>query len=747
MNVFKELRRSDKWYLGGGKKTLWAPEFPLWLEQLGFWDHACYLDWRVEPLFTITILDEKHREITPVFQRREWVPSHLTQWYRTDAKISLVERRCLLPLDALTSVVTLKNNGKQPRQLKLVVWTCQNTSGRDEGIRIDEPQIAASSALSFRRRYFTRDKALNIEIYHAFGAAAKGRDVTFSVNLSEASANHPRWRLTPFYETFNGKLPNEMKANVGVHPAGYLYLGLCYPLTLPAGGTVTFVAACALDSSREKSLQHLHDALNTDDPIAASQQEWQSFFDNVPTFTCSDEYIQRYYWYRWFGLKLNMVDTQGEHRLPHPCVFEGTNAGWFRHHISYSAQCHMLECRWMRDPSVAQGSVRNFCENQMANGSFPGGILTGWAERGRGFYHANWGAGVKAVYALHPDDEFLKAVYAPLCRYAEHFQRDRDKENWHLYDIINQGETGQEYMSRYLFARPDADDWGAIQLKGVDATVYIYELQKTLAWMAEKLGKTDEALHWAGEAQQTKVAVLTRMWDDRRHLFFDVHPKTGQRSFAKAAVGFYPFMTDLAGHDHLTAFSEHLFNPKEFATPFPVPSTSLDDDYSSPRGEWKGKRHACPWNGRAWLMTNSHVADALARAAQTLDASLKKKAVDFIHRFIRLMFIDRDPQRPTSCEYYNPLTGQAPFFRGVDDYMHSWVVDLIIKYVAGVQPDEDKIVIDPLPFGLQHFTLDNVFVRGHILKVAWKRGVGLKVWLDGQLVVERKRLERVEIEA
>ncbi len=28
MNVFRELRRSDKWYLGGGKKVLWAPEFP-----------------------------------------------------------------------------------------------------------------------------------------------------------------------------------------------------------------------------------------------------------------------------------------------------------------------------------------------------------------------------------------------------------------------------------------------------------------------------------------------------------------------------------------------------------------------------------------------------------------------------------------------------------------------------------------------------------------------------------------------
>jgi hypothetical protein len=110
-----------------------------------------------------------------------------------------------------------------------------------------------------------------------------------------------------------------------------------------------------------------------------------------------------------------------------------------------------------------------------------------------------------------------------------------------------------------------------------------------------------------------------------------------------------------------------------------------------------------------------------------------------------MTFIDCDPQRPTSYEYYNPMTGQAPFFRGVDDYMHSWIVDLLIKYAAGVQPDEDKIVIDPLPFGLKHFTLNNVTVKGHTLKVAWKQDAGLKVWLDGKLVAQRKQLEQVEI--
>ncbi|MER3459367.1 MAG: hypothetical protein C4309_12720, partial [Chloroflexota bacterium] len=74
---------------------------------------------------------------------------------------------------------------------------------------------------------------------------------------------------------------------------------------------------------------------------------------------CSNPYLERAYWYRWFGLRLNAIGTGGRFNLPHPCIYEGVNAGWFRHAISYSAQAHIRELRWRHDPALAQGSLLN----------------------------------------------------------------------------------------------------------------------------------------------------------------------------------------------------------------------------------------------------------------------------------------------------------------------------------------------------------------------------------------------------
>ena len=124
-------------------------------------------------------------------------------------------------------------------------------------------------------------------------------------------------------------------------------------------------------------------------------------------------------------------------------------------------------------------------------------------------------------------------------------------------------------------------------------------------------------------------------------------------------------------------------------------------------------------------MSSSHVVEALAEAAINLDDSLRVRAAEMLRNFIRMTFIDRDVNRPTSYEYYNPLTGQAPFFRGTDDYMHSYVADLILRYVAGLRPNVDgSLTLDALPFGLKKISVDNVKVRGKTFSLDMIAGRG-----------------------
>ena len=236
-----------------------------------------------------------------------------------------------------------------------------------------------------------------------------------------------------------------------------------------------------------------------------------------------------------------------------------------------------------------------------------------------------------------------------------------------------------------------------------------------------------------------------QLWDAELEMFTDLNPESGLRTGVKAAVGFYPFMTDIAGSEHLGALRRHLLNPAEFWLAYPVPATAADDPYFSPWAEWKGKRHSCPWNGRVWPMTNSHVCDALARASQQLDSSLKSPAVDLINRFVRLMFSDGDVNRPNCFEHYNPLTGQPSTYRGIDDYQHSWVVDLLVRYLAGVQPQVDgALVLDPLPFDVPSFSLTQLHIRGREMAVHWNAADGgFRVLLDGRLTHESPQRERV----
>lgn len=737
------LARDDKWYLANGRGAMYAPRFPRFLDAPGFWDECYVADLPLERLFTVLVLEQR-RPIPFTTRRRIWRPDVLTIEREAEG-LECREERVIVGEHIFASRLTLTNRGDRDLELDLVQWSLQPrvpTLERD-GATIGPPR-RDGRAIVFPLT--ARRAGANVEFHAAMGADVS--PTSHAINLAEWHDPSPRWETSIFPEKLGeAGLGDEDKFEVGVPPDGLVHLGLHYAVKLALGESRQITFACAVSTEPGRAARAL-EKLAEVNVVASSEASWRKFFDSVPYFECSDPYLTTYYWYRWYGLRLLMVAACQGH-LPHPCVFEGS--GGFRCHISYSAQCHMLECSWMEFPSFAEGSLLNFIANQLDSGSFPGHIGLAWHDQG--FYHANWGAGALQAYHLSGDKGFLKAIYHGLSRYADYFARERDAEGSHLYDVINQGETGQEYSSRYLFADPEADTWKAIRLKGVDATLYIYELQRALAEIAAELDMPNQAQRWNAEADATKQAVLERMWDPGREEFCDVLPGTFERSPYSPAVSFYPFMTDIAGPEHAGALRRHLLDPQRFWSEYPVPTSSLDDPFFDAEAEWKGRRHACPWSGRVWPMTNSHVCQALARAAQHLDPSLSQAAAELLRRFVRMMFYDGDPGRPNCFEHYNPRTGMPCLYRGVDDYQHSWVVDLIIKYVAGFQPQAGaRAVVHPLPMGLEHFTLDRVRFRGHEVKVTWRapglqaEDTGLRIYVEDVMRAQAADLQRVEIE-
>jgi hypothetical protein len=735
------LTRPDKWYLGGGNRLLYAPPFPLHRSAPGLWDTAHYYNYPLQPLFSYALLSEDGHEVELTHASSAWRPDGWTRRFRS-AKHSLdvTEVSALLPFDVIVSQLTIHNRSSRRRRYRVVAFTAREHRLGGTS-RVHEP-ATTEDAVTWTQVVHP-DKRPELAIGCALGLDGAG--LSIEGLLSEGSAALPLWSHAPFAETARRRCISGGISMEGVTPDGILWIAQERSLTVKPRGRSHVHIGFAASSSVEAAREALHKGLKRKNPLALSTSAWNDFFASVPQFRCSDPYLMTAYWYRWYGLRLNTI-YGGEGNYEYPVVCEGI--GYFRAPISYSAPCHMLDNRWMHDPDLARGSLRTFIANQRADGGFRGYIdLSHYRQEM--FYHANWGRAVMALDSVHPSDEFLSEAYAGLKRYAGYFDRERDEEVSGLYDIDNHYETGQEYMHRYTAVDPNADrdNWGEVfRLKGVDVTVYVYKLKRALAVMARRLGKDDEAELWDMEADRTREAVRATMWDPDQEMFFDVDPKTGMRTGVKAATCFYPYFTDIVAKEHLPGLKRHLLSPKEFWTPWPVPSTSADDPTFSAEPVWKGKRMNCPWNGRVWPMTNSHIMEALATSARRFnDRRLEKAASDFLAKFIRMLFFDQDPKRPNCFEHYHPFTGQPSAYRGVDDYMHSWVNDLIVQHVMGIQAEPGVVHVQPLSMGVAEARIRDIKIQGSTFDVV-VRGRQFTVWMDRQLVGTQPLGKTIEIQ-
>jgi hypothetical protein len=731
------LARDEKWYLGCGDGIIYAPSFPQWLDAPGFWDEATFYQYHFGPLYTVTWLDESGRVIPLRARARRWTPADLTVTYDAGEGRTATEVRSVHPNGVFASEWTVRLLA--PGALHAVAWTVQDTK------MLDLSATDWNGALNIVRRVTDRkDHTCDVRLE----LAAVGRVTSWSATLSERTALQPHWMLSPFGEQWvAARLPSQVRLQ-GISSDGLLYGAVHVTAGDDGGSGLEATASFAMRLSPvDESLRGSRAqtplgmlAIRAGRPTpssvpaigqgarvpalplaAASRRRWKEFFAGVPSFTCTDPYLERYYWYRWYGLFLNSV-RPGRGNFRWPTVCEGI--GYFHQPITYSAQCHIRELRWLRDAEPARGVFRTFFEHQKQNGALHGRIYVDHLQ-GTDFYHANWGEAFDGLEVVHPDGAFAREMYPRLARHAEWLLTTRDRDGDGMIDVVDQYETGQEYMSRYQAADPKADAYGwenRIRLKGIDVTVYAYALYRTVERLASRDGDHRAAQRWAAAAERTSRAVRERMWNSLSGMFSDVIPANGHQTGVRAAVCYYPYFTDLACAEHVDGLERTLLDPELFWTEYPVPSSALTDPLFSATAEWKGKRHVCPWNGRVWPMTNSHLVEAMGRWATPDRPRIRAATGHLLRRFVHMMFTDGDVNRPNCFEHYNPQTGAASEYRGIDDYQHSWVVDLIIRYACGLRPTAEAIVVDPMPMGIEGFELRDVRLGSDLVSVRLDHG-------------------------
>ena len=756
------LRRPDKWQLGGGRAAAHAPRFPLADRVPGFWDPVHYADVPIRRLFTILLVDERDRPIPLRFLRREWRPDRLRTEFAAEG-LRVVEERAVLPEDLLVSRLEVRNLRPRARRLAAILWSMQEKgpAAREERAAFLDAAFRGSEARMRLELRPPRPSEVARRALLLVEFAASPPFQSRFAGVSQGSPDPPVFEASPFEGALaRGRLSGEVLLhdweNDGEWKSAHrcqVHVGLARRARIPARGKATLTFGARFRLVRAPRLERRRASapmarLLARGAIEASTDSWTSFLQGVPSFECDDPLLERFWWHRWAGLRLHAVDA-GAGFLRRPCVFEGAEE--FRAAIPGSVQAQVRECVWMRDPALAEGSLLGILESMGRRGEVPGHMrlldtsLDDPPEKGYPFPYrrtclADLGGCALLLYTVHRRAAFVREVYPLLERHAEHWRRDRDREGSCLFDILNQGETGQEYSSRTLAVDPRADRSGPFRLKGIDAAVYMHGLHRTLAIFAVELRDLPAARKYSTLAAAISRAIRERMWDPEEKFFFDVDPRTGRRTRARSAVGFYPFLWGIAGREHLGAIRA-LFDPRDFGTPWPIPSASVGDPAFDPRSRWKGKRTNRPWSGRVGPVATSHAADALDRAA-SLDPRLAPKAGAFVRRFVRMMFRDG---RPNSFEHYDPYTGAPSLYRGIDDHQNSWVNDLLVRVVVGLRPHPSGgLRLHPRPAGLRRFRLRGAPWRGRAVDVEWD-GRSLSARLDGRLAARRGGLGPLEV--
>ncbi|WP_051425890.1 MGH1-like glycoside hydrolase domain-containing protein [Jiangella gansuensis] len=472
-------------------------------------------------------------------------------------------------------------------------------------------------------------------------------------------------------------------------------------------------------------------------------REYQEWFDHAPTFTSSDPVLDRVWAYRWFLLRHNLaVPRFGG--LNGPLFYEGRAhkmtkqpwepIGWeFSKLIPLSSPMHLLDIRWHPDSSLGTGLWRTLRAAQDPDGLYRSRTV------GAQFHaYANFLGWASYQFALVHRDlpdaaPMLESLASQLRGERRLLATGGDELPIESEHIL----TGKEYQPSYWAFHPYPDDprdrSGYTPLKRVDRAVYHYRNARGVAGLARLLGQggSDE---FDALADAVAGEVLAKQWDDDTGFFYDLHHRTDQKAMVRNVVGFYPYWAGLVDESHLPGLEAAL---ALFDTGAPLPSVAPDCPVYSPTGSWRGVyvkgRNGCSWNGPTWPYTNSVVIDGVAETSRRFGHRYDAEFGRLLRSYALLHFRHRDGRTPYLVEHYDSSTGE-PISDEVD-YLHSYVIDLIVRHVAGLEIDEaGGLIVDPLDIGLTEFALSGVRVGGRRVDVTFSQPDGLRVTVDGAQV-------------
>ncbi len=392
-----------------------------------------------------------------------------------------------------------------------------------------------------------------------------------------------------------------MVANIGRSIATYEVSS-----ELNAGGMLAFTAVGA--SSKDEAIRLARAALVNPSKVEEEKRIWiNTIMNRIPVLSgIKPEY--GFLWkYMWYVILSNRATVWGHPVLKNP--FNMPSKFTFRHQWLWDSAFHAIVLS-LYDVKMAEEELLNLFEAQKPDGRIPHEIFIS-KEFCKLFWnvydYSPWTTQppVLAIAVKHIMDaggyrEFLVKAFNALDRYDKWFRYFRDADRDQLMAYVDYLESGWDNAVRWdeavrLFNKNPAkykigySDVRMAPVEAIDLNCLIYLQRKILAELAERLGLYDKAEEYNRLAEETAEGIKRYMWDAETGFFYDILEENHKQVQVKSPAAFLTLYTGIASQEQAEKLVEHLFNPREFWTRFPLPTVSADDKEYDPKGYWRGR--------------------------------------------------------------------------------------------------------------------------------------------------------------
>ncbi len=360
------------------------------------------------------------------------------------------------------------------------------------------------------------------------------------------------------------------------------------------------------------------------------------------------------------------------------------------------------------DTKRAQDEIRTFLVGQSSDGFIPHVIF--WGERkmlpiwayieSKIWFRPRTTAitqppalalAVEQIYEKDQDKEFLKEVLPKLADHHRWLIAHRDIDGDGLMSIISPNESGMDELPVFQYVMGfHAQDMARLhyyyrkadllnQLNGFNSrrilekdyfnveelvfNVVFIEAARSLSRLFSVLSNPTEALFFAQAAKKGEEALIEKCWNKEDKIFYSLFTKEEKHAKVMTVASLVPlFLSGLKGSKLKLLVQNHLLNPKEFWTKYPVPSVAASEPFYEPNDTPIHKMKLL-WRGPTWISTNWFVVKGLRKHGYNDVAdTIVKQMIDMI-------------QKHGFREYYNPETGVG--YRRKDFGWSTLIVDLL----------------------------------------------------------------------